>query len=79
MYIHIGNDVMLKSKDIIGVLDVQTLKQSRLNLRILNMLKEQSPDIKSGIIVEHDGKVEEFFTIISTITIKNRIESVKKS
>lgn len=74
MYVHIGNDVMLKSKDIIGILDVETLKQSRSNLRILNMLKDQSPDVKSVILLEREGKFEEIFTIISTTTIKNRIE-----
>ena len=78
MYVHIGNDVMLKSKDIIGIFDVETLKQSRSNLRILNMLKEQSTDIKSVIIVEGGKKVEEIFTIISATTIKNRIDRIKK-
>lgn len=78
MYVHIGNDVMLKSKDIIGILDIETLKQSRSNLRILNMLKDQSPDVKSVIIIEREGKCEEIFTIISTTTIKNRIEKNKK-
>lgn len=78
MYVHIGNDVMLKSKDIIAILDVETLKQSRSNLRILNMLKEQSPDVKSVIIAESKGNLEEFFTIISTITIKNRLKRIRR-
>ena len=78
MYVHIGNDVMLKSKDIIGIFDVETLKQSRSNLRILNMLKDKSSDIKSVIIVERGSKIEEIFTIISATTIKNRIDKNRK-
>ena len=39
MYVHIGNDELLKSEDIIAILDVETLRQSRNNLRIINLLK----------------------------------------
>ena len=45
MYIHVGDNVILKTEEIIGFLDVETLKQSRSNLRILNMLKNQNPEI----------------------------------
>ena len=73
MYIHVGDNVILKTGDIIGFLDVETLKQSRTNLRILNMLKNQSPEIKTVIITERDGKTKEVFSIISTRTLRNRI------
>ena len=41
MYIHVGDNVIIKTGDILGFFDVETLKQSRTNLRILNMLKNQ--------------------------------------
>ena len=50
MYIHVGENVILKTGDIVGFLDVETLKQSRSNLRILNMLKDKGPEIKTVII-----------------------------
>ena len=78
MYIHIGDNVILKTGDIIGFFDVETLKQSRANLRILNMLKTQKADVKSVIITEKDGKIEEIFSIISTRTLKSRINRWQK-
>lgn len=76
MYVHIGNEEMLKCKDIVAILDVETLKQSRNNLRILNMLKNQSNNIKSVILTYKDGEAREVFSIISASTIKNRISHV---
>ena len=73
MYIHVGDNVILKTENIIGFFDIETLKQSRANLRILNMLKNQSSDIKSVIITMQDGETKEFFSIISTRTLKSRI------
>lgn len=74
MYVHIGNAELLKSENIIAILDVETLRQSRNNLRIINLLKNQNSDIKSVIIVQQGERIEEKFSIISTTTIKNRIE-----
>ena len=65
---------MMKSENIVAVFNVDTLNKSRSNLRILNMLKKQSPDIKSVIIIEKGGKFEEVFSIISSDTIKARLE-----
>ena len=78
MYVHVGENVILKTEDIIGFLDVDTLKQSRSNLRILNMLKNKGPEIKTVIITEKNGETVEVFSIISTTTLKNRIEKFKK-
>ena len=77
MYIHVGDNVILKTGEIIGFLDVETLKKSRSNLRILNMLKNQGPEIKTVIITERDGETKEIFSIISTRTLRNRIKKQK--
>ena len=79
MYIHVGENVILKTKEIIGFLDVETLKQSRNNLRILNMLKDKGTEIKTVIILEKNGKTEEVFSIISTKTLKNRIYKINNN
>ena len=76
MYVHIGNDEMLKINDIIAILDVDTLKESRNNLRILNMLKNQSSDIKSVILIEKKGESQEYFSVISSNTLKRRREQI---
>lgn len=74
MYVHIGNDELLKSEDIIAILDIETLRQSRNNLRIINLLKDQNSDVKSVVLIKKGEKIEERFSIISTTTIKSRIE-----
>lgn len=74
MYVHIGNEELLKSEDIIAILDVETLRQSRNNLRIINLLKDQNSDVKSVVLIKKGEKIEERFSIISTTTIKSRIE-----
>ena len=76
LYVHIGNDEMLKINDIVAIFDVDTLKESRNNLRILNMLKNQSSDIKSVILVEKKGISQEYFSVISSNTLKRRIEQI---
>ena len=78
MYIHVGDNVILKTGDIIGFFDVETLKENRTNLRILNMLKNQNPEIKTVIIIEKDGKTEEIFSIISTRTLRSRMKKWEK-
>ena len=78
MYIHVGDNVILKTGEIVGFFDVETLKENRSNLRILNLLKNQSPEIKTVIITEKNGITKEFFSIISTRTLKNRIKKWEK-
>ena len=78
MYIHVGENVILKTGEIVGFFDVETLKENRTNLRILNMLKNQSDDIKTVIITEKDGETKELFSIISTRTLRNRISKWEK-
>ena len=58
MYVHIGNDELLKSEDIIAILDVETLRQSRNNLRIINLLKDQNSDVKSVVLIKKGEKIK---------------------
>lgn len=78
MYVHIGNEKILKSDDIVAILDVETLKQSRNNLRILNMLQNQICEPKSVILAYNAGKIKEYFSVVSTNTIKNRMWQIQK-
>ena len=74
MYIHVGENQILKTQDLIGIFDVDCLKQSRNNLRILNMLKSEKKDIKSVIIVEKNHESREHFSIVSTRTLRERVD-----
>lgn len=75
MYVHIGNNEILNKNDIIAVLDVKTIKESRSNLRLINMLKERNQkDDESVIIIQKGKKQEEIFSNISIFTLKKRLE-----
>lgn len=79
MYIHIGDNVILKTGEIIGFFDIETLKENQSDLRNLNMLKNQPPEVKTLILTEKNGKFEEIFSIISTRTLRSRLKKCGKN
>ena len=74
MYTHVGDGIILKSKDIIGVFDMKTINASRENKRIQFNLKERNLEGKSVILMGADGKYVEEVSKISVATLKKRIE-----
>ena len=75
MYVHIGNDEILNRNDVIAVFDVEMLKTSRQNLRILNKLKDRNNSSdKSVIIINKKNKEEIIFSNIAVSTLKKRLE-----
>jgi hypothetical protein len=79
MYIHIGDNVILKTGEIIGFFDIETLKENQSDLRNINMLKNQPPEVKTLILTEKNGKSEEIFSIISTRTLRSRLKKCEKN
>ena len=75
MYVHIGNNEILNKNDIIAVIDVKTLKVSRVNLRLINKLKERNKkDDESVIIIQKGKEQKEIFSNISIFTLRKRLE-----
>ena len=75
MYVHIGNNEILNKNDIIAVIDVKTLKESRVNMRIINKLKERNKkDDESVIIIQKGKEQKEIFSNISIFTLRKRLE-----
>lgn len=75
MYVHIGNNEILNKNDIIAVIDVKTLKESRVNLKLINKLKERNKkDDESVIIIQNGREQKEVFSNISIFTLKKRLE-----
>jgi hypothetical protein len=75
MYVHIGNNEILNKNDIIAVINVKTLKESRTNLKLINKLKERNrKDDESVIIMQKDEEQKEVFSNISIFTLKKRLE-----
>ncbi len=86
MFLHIGEDLVVREKDIIGIFDFETSTLSRNTKKYLQdkekkhmtfAISDQLP--KAFVVVqkykEPDSKV--FFTLVSSITLKKRAENNK--
>lgn len=74
MYVHIGNDEILNQDDIIAILDLNKICESRQNLRIINAKKERNnPADQSVIIIQKGDKEERVFSNIAVSTLRKRI------
>ena len=75
MYVHIGNNEILNKNDIIAVLDVKMIRESRINLRLINLLNERNKkDDKTVIILQKGKEQKEIFSNISVLTLRKRLE-----
>ena len=74
MYTHIGDGVIIKSKDIIGIFDMKAIETSRENRKIQFEIKEKKAEGKSVILMEQGERYENIFSPISVATLKKRIE-----
>ena len=77
MYVHIGKDIILNSKDVIGIFDIDTLKKSNSYDYILNNLLDNIVDISNGkpkslILVNNKENIGYISNILSS-TIGKRI------
>ena len=74
MYVHIGNDEILNQDDIIAILDLNKICESRQNLRIINAKKERNnPADQSVIIIQRGEKEEKIFSNIAVSTLRKRL------
>ena len=80
MYVHIGNDYILKNNDIIGIFDIMTLKKSNSYEYILESLSGKITDISGGkpkslILTNQDNKNMGYISNILSTPIGNRINN----
>ena len=74
MFTHVGDGVILKSKDIIGIFDVKTINASRENKRIQFEMKEKKLEGNSIILLEENNVFVNQVSRISVATLKKRVE-----
>ncbi|WP_058486404.1 extracellular matrix regulator RemB [Defluviitalea phaphyphila] len=83
MFLHIGEDIEIFIKDLVGIFDIKSLKVSNLNNELIkednknnNILNiSQSKDkIKSIVIVKKKEKNIIYLSPISSTTLKKRID-----
>lgn len=71
MYLHIGNNFIIETKNIIGIFNLENIKknESENNKKI----KVCDDNAKSCILYKKDNEIIEYFTNISTSTLLKRI------
>ncbi|MBQ9315049.1 MAG: DUF370 domain-containing protein [Clostridia bacterium] len=85
MYTHVGNGMILKNKDVIGIFDMKTIQSSRENKRIQFELKNKkiidnnsqskTLEIKSVILMDKgNNEYIEEISPIAVSTLKKRLE-----
>ena len=75
MYTHIGNGMIVKNKDVIGVFDWKTIQESKQNKRIQYQLQQKKLTGKAVIVKEiENGEATELVSDISVATLKKRLE-----
>lgn len=84
MFLHIGGDVVIPMKDVIGILDIETTTLSNDTRDFLKIAEEEgfidaiSDDMpKSFIITEVNKKSKIYLSPISSVTLQKRTKFVK--
>ena len=81
MYLHIGNGVSVKEKDIIGIFDLDTATVSKITKKFVNVkskegnLEYTDSDLpRSFVFCSENGKYKVKLSRISSIGLKQRID-----
>ena len=79
MYLHLGNEVSIRARDIIGIFDLDTATVSKDTKGFLrhcedsDMVTNVSSDLpKSFVLCRYNGDLQIFITAISSSTLKKR-------
>ena len=80
MFLHIGKDVVLQSKNIIGIFDIESLEKSNISKTFLEDLKNKnliynvSDGVNKSLVISKDNdKIKGYISNISSTTLNKRI------
>ena len=84
-YLHVGQNLMLEDKRIIGIFDLDITSQSKITRNFLNQAEEEGVVIsaiedipKSFVVCDHPYHRQiVYLSQLNTSTLKNRAESRK--
>lgn len=79
MYIHLGNEIVVKESEIVGIFDLDTTTVSKHTRRFLELAEKENKVInvsyelpKSFIVTNENGKEKVYISQISTVTLQKR-------
>ncbi len=86
MYLHLGSDTVVNTKNIISILDLETTSRSKYSKEFLKIVEEEgfvknvSNEIpKSFIVCEIDGQSVVYITNISSKTLALRVQRYEEN
>ena len=87
MFLHLGSDVTIFTKDIIAIFDFENTTVSKKTREFLNICEDEEFIVnvsendlpKSFIVTEVNGKSKVYISPISTATLYKRFEEAKTS
>ena len=81
MYLHLGGDMLVRKKDVVGICDIETTSISKITRQFLSMAERQghiinvSSDLPKAFVICHrNGATTVYLTQISSATLAKRIE-----
>lgn len=81
MYLHVGNDIIINKKEIVGVFDMENTTVSRNGRRFLKKAQSDGYIInatddlpKTYILTEHSGMKKVYISSISSKTLLKRYQ-----
>ena len=82
MFLHLGNDCVVRKKDIIGIFDIENTSIGKDTKQFLNAASKKGEVIyitldmpKSYIVTETDGKTKTYVSLLSASTLRKRLNS----
>ena len=83
MFLHLGGDVVINTKSIVAIMDLETSSVSKITREFLkiitknnNVININTGDIpKSYVVCEDNGKITVYVSPISSRTLNKRAES----
>ena len=79
MYLHLGNEVSIRTRDLIGIFDLDITTMSKDTREFLrrceadDIVTNVSSDLpKSFVLCRYNGEIHVFISAISSMTLKKR-------
>ena len=80
MYLHLGNDCVVRKKDIIGIFDLENTSLSKDTKDFLNNASKNGEVVyltmdipKSYIVCDFEGRKKIFISLLSASTLRKRL------
>ena len=79
MFLHLGQETVVDTKNIIGIFDMDTSTVSKFSRNFLNLAQKQGKVVnvsyelpKSFVVCNENGEIVVYISQLSSITLENR-------